>query len=219
MGWGTCHFSGVGRAPGWGSLEEGVSALRRSPMPPSSPGVSPPPRRWGWSRSRPQTRRPPAAGGRRRRRGRGRWACSGGQSTEALGSAGQGGGPAPPPGLTHPAGPTVPPPHCRTLRTRWTWASLTQWTEPPAHTHKTAAEMWGGGGSSKVKPQTAEDRRAPPAQGDRVGGGHASAGAGGQSGWGPCLSWGWGSGESLPASILPVVCRGPACKRWPSTCV
>ena len=30
-----------------------------------------------------------------------------------------------------------------------------------------------------------------------MGGGHASAGAGGQSGWGPCLSWGWGvRGES-----------------------
>lgn len=175
--------------------------------PPSSLGVSPPPRRWGWSRSRPQTRRPPAGGGRRRRRGHGHWACSGGQSTEASGSAGRPVGPAPPPGVTDPAGPTVLPPHCRTLRTRWTWGLGYTADRPPCSHHVRLQQRRGEGGGGRRCNHREQQRELHQPGGCRVGGG-------------ACLSWGWGPGKVCqPLSLVPPVCRGPACPRWPSTCV
>ena len=207
MGRGTCHFSGRGRAPGWGAPEEGVSTLRRSPTP-RPRALSPPPRRWGWSRSRPQTRRHPADGGRWRHHGRGRWACSGGQSTEASGLVGGPVGPAPPPGVTDPVGPTVLPPPCRTLRTRWTWGlGYTADRPPRSHPVRRQQRRGEGGGAQRCNHREQQRELHQPG-GRRVGGwGRASAGAGGR-------------GKVCQAlSLVPPVCRGSACLQWPSTCV
>lgn len=84
VGPGTCHFSGVPLRSfrRLVFLKEALSMRRCSPdsLPlTQGPGILPPPKRWGWPHSHPQTRHPLGGGGRRRHRDHGRWACSGRQ--------------------------------------------------------------------------------------------------------------------------------------------
>ena len=97
-------------------------------------------------------------------------------------------GPAPPPGFTDPVGPTVLPPHCRTLRTRWTRGlGYTADRPPRSHPVRRQQRRGEGGGAQRCNHREQQRELSQPG-GRRVGGG-------------ACLSWGWGPGESLPGSV------------------